>query len=315
MSTLSTTELITDVMDAFKVRFPILNNLSTDFSSDSARLGQTITARIAGLPTVQDYGVDGYESNAASANGLTTDVNVTLNRHKHVPVKIDYIDQISTKRDLYNETIGNLAYSLGREAFDHAMSLVTAANFTKNTVSADAASDKDVLDAITASMNGVGAAPVGRYGIVNSAVFNSLEADARISSGDYYGQRRGANSYGNLSNVSGFENIYEYPSLVAGAGKLSGFFATREAIVMASRLPTDVEQLANRVGIPSISKVDTVTDADTGLSLMGITWQKSGVFDVYTTLVWVYGMSAGAQGATTPAGKLTDYAGHRLVTP
>tara|TARA_R110001632_G_scaffold37851_1_gene95509 strand:+ start:685 stop:1626 length:942 start_codon:yes stop_codon:yes gene_type:complete len=312
MSTLSTTELITDVMDAFKVRFPILNNLSTDFSSDSARLGQTITARIAGLPTVQDYGADGYESNAADANGLTTDVNVTLNRHKHVPVKIDYIDQISTKRDLYNETIGNLAYSLGKEAFDHAMSLAAVANFSQATVSADAASDKDVLDAITASMNGVGAAPVGRYGIVNSAVFNALEADPRISSGDYYGQRRGANSYGNLSNVSGFENIYEYPSLVSGAGNLSGFFATREAIVMASRLPTDVEKLANRVGIPSISKVDTVTDADTGLSLMGITWQKSGVFDVYTTLVWVYGMSAGTQGGA--AGTLSDYAGHRLAS-
>ena len=312
MSTLSTTELITDVMDAFKVRFPILNNLSTDFSSDSARLGQTITARIAGLPTVQDYGADGYESNAADANGLTTDVNVTLNRHKHVPVKIDYIDQISTKRDLYNETIGNLAYSLGKEAFDHAMSLAVAANFSQATVSADAASDKDVLDAITAGMNGVGAAPVGRYGIVNSAVFNALEADPRISSGDYYGQRRGANSYGNLSNVSGFENIYEYPSLVSGAGNLSGFFATREAIVMASRLPTDVEKLANRVGIPSISKVDTVTDADTGLSLMGITWQKSGVFDVYTTLVWVYGMSAGTQGGS--AGTLSDYAGHRLAS-
>ena len=104
----------------------------------------------------------------------------------------------------------------------------------------------------------------------------------------------------------------EYPALVSGAGNLSGFFATREAIVMASRLPTDVEQLANRVGIPSISKVDTVTDADTGLSLMGITWQKSGVFDVYTTLVWVYGMSAGSQGGA--AGALSDYAGHRLAS-
>ena len=313
MSTLQTEELLTDVMDAFKVRFPLLNNISTDFDGSSAKLGQTITARVATLPSVQNYDpTSGYEANAADANGLTTDVSVTLNKHKHVPVKIDYIDQISTKRDLYNETIGNLAYSLGKEAFDHAMSLVVDAGFSHNVVESLANTDKDTLSSISAELNLNGAAPVGRYGIVNSATYNKLEADARISSGDYYGQSRTGNGYGQLSNVAGFENIYEYPDMPSNSVNLSGFFGTREAIVMAARIPNDVEQLANRVGIPSISKVDTVTDADTGLSLMGITWQKSGLFDVYTTLVWVYGMSAGRLGGAADTG--LDKAGVKLVT-
>lgn len=314
MSTLQTEELLTDVMDAFKVRFPLLNNISTDFDGSSAKLGQTITARVSSLPTVQNYDATnyGYETNAADANGLTSDVSVTLDRHKHVPVKIDYIDQISTKRDLYNETIGNLAYSLGKEAFDHAMSLIVDAGFSHNVTETLANTDKDTLSSISAELNLNGAAPVGRYGIVNSATYNALEADQRISSGDYYGQSRTGNGYGQLSNVAGFENIYEYPDMPTNSVNLAGFFGTREAIVMAARIPNDVEQLANRVGIPSISKVDTVTDADTGLSLMGITWQKSGLFDVYTTLVWVYGMNAGRLGGAANAG--LDKAGVKLVT-
>lgn len=77
--TLSTTELITDVIDAFKVRFPLMSAIGTDFSSDEAKLNQTITGRIVSLPSVQEYdATDGYKANSASANGLTTDVSVTL---------------------------------------------------------------------------------------------------------------------------------------------------------------------------------------------------------------------------------------------
>ena len=81
---------------------------------------------------------------------------------------------------------------------------------------------------------------------------------------------------------------------------------------MANRIPNDVEALANRIGIPAISKVDVVSDADTGLTFMGITYQDAGTFDVYTTLTWIYGVSAGAQGGTDLS--LTDKGGVRLCT-
>lgn len=313
MATLSTTELITDVIDAFKVRFPLMSAIGTDFSSDEAKLNQTITGRILSLPSVQDYnGTDGYKSNSASANGLTTDVSVTLNRHKHVPIKVDFLDQVSTKRDLYAETVGNMAYALGKEAFDYALGLVTEANFTNEVVATTANSDYDVLGSINKTLNTNGASATGRIGIVNSDVFQTLDADQRIASGDYHGQQRGASAYGVLSNVSGFESIFEYPDLPDNSQNLSGFFTDKTGIVMASRIPNDVEALANRIGIPAISKVDVVSDADTGLTMMGITYQDAGTFDVYTTLTWIYGVSAGTQGGS--AGALTDKGGVRLAT-
>jgi hypothetical protein len=313
MATLSTTELITDVIDAFKVRFPLMSAIGTDFSSDEAKLGQTITGRILSLPSVQDYdGTDGYKANSASANGLTTDVSVTLNRHKHVPIKVDFIDQVSTKRDLYAETVGNMAYALGKEAFDYTMGLVTETNFTNEVVATTANSDYDVLSSVNKTLNTNGASATGRIGIVNSDVFQTLDSDQRIASGDYHGQQRGASAYGVLSNVSGFESIFEYPDLPDNSQNLSGFFTDKTGIVMASRIPNDVEALANRIGIPAISKVDVVSDADTGLTMMGITYQDAGTFDVYTTLTWIYGVSAGTQGGS--AGDLTDKGGVRLAT-
>lgn len=313
MSTLSTAELIMDVIDAFKVRFPQLGLFGTDFSNKSAKLDQQLIARIGSVPGVQDYdATTGYTANAANANGLTVDVPVTLDRHKHVPIKIDYLETLSTKRDLYQETVGNMAYALGKEAFDHAMSLVLTTNFSQSSVFSLANSDKDMLTDVNKDMNKIGAADTGRYGIVNSDVFETLDNDARISSGDYYGQRKDGSAYGHLSNVAGFANIFEYPSMPTNAQNLSAFFGDRRSLVMASRIPTDMEALATRLGVPKIAKMEPVSDPDSGLTFLAITYQQAGTFDLYTTLAWIYGISAGNQGGAT--GALTDYAGHRLTT-
>lgn len=123
---------------------------------------------------------------------------------------------------------------------------------------------------------------------------------------------RQGHAHGHLRNVAGFEDVYEYPDLPANSENLSGYFGIRAGIVMSSRLPTNMSEVASRLGIPKIAKTEVVTDEETGLSLLGITWQKSGTFDLLTTMVWLYGISAGKQGGS--AGDLTDYAGHRLVT-
>lgn len=347
-NTLSQNELMMDVIDAFKVRFPLMSAISTDFSNEEATLGSTVTSRVMSLPTVADYGSsNGYENGATEANSLSTDIPVTIDRHKHVPVRVDYINQISTKRDLYNEAVGNLAYALGKEAFDTAMGMVVEHNFSQSTIEPTAQCDKDTLDGITAALNAKGVSPVGRFGIVNSDVYAGFEGDNKIASGDFHGQQRGSNAYGTLENVAGFERIFEYPSMPTNnhaAGdytrdeNLTGFFGDRTALTIAARIPADVERLANSIGIQSISTVETVTDPDTGLTLMGITFQKPGTFDVFTTLTWNYGLAAGSQACTSAmvdnratdatetntkatgygtaptAGTKLDFAGHRLIS-
>lgn len=313
MATLTNTvELVTDVIDAFKVRFPMLSAMATDFSSEEAKLGDTIRGRVSSVPSAQDYGANGYKDNASSANSLTEDVSITLNQHKHVPVKVDYIDQISTKRNLYNEVVGQMAFQLGKTMTDFVLGKVTQANFSHDLAGTTANSDYDALATATKILNANGAQPTGRYGIVNSDVFKSLETDERIASGDYHGQQRGGNAYGVLSNVGGFEAIYEYPDMPANSETLTGFFADRSALVIASRVPTDMDAVAQSLGVPSIAKTEIVSDADTGLSFMNITYQDPHTFDMYTTTTVIYGAYAGAEGGTDNSG--TDKGGLRLCT-
>ncbi len=92
----------------------------------------------------------------------------------------------------------------------------------------------------------------------------------------------------------------------------TGFFGTKESIILATRVPQDTNEIAKAAGIPQVASFETMTDPDTGLTLLGIKWIEQGTFDVYCTVTVMYGAVAGNQGGDT--GAKTDYAGHRLVT-
>jgi len=314
--TLSTAQILDLVMDAFKVRLPFLTSaFATDFSDEKAKLNQTVNARIAGLPTVQDYdATTGYKANAADSKSLMNDVPVVINRHKHVPIKLDFLDAASTVSQikLLEESTMNCGYVLAKSIADYCLSLVLAANFSQTSTFTTANSDLDMLANIREDLNAIGASTLGRFGIVNSAVMTTLTTDSRISSGDYHGQRIGAEAMGHLQGIQGFANIWEYASMPANAHNLTGFFGTRESIVLATRVPTDANEIAKAAGIPQIASFETLTDEDTGLTLLGIKWVESGTFDVYCTVAVMYGAVAGSQGGS--AGDMTDYAGHRLIS-
>lgn len=315
-ATLSAAIIAMDVIAAFKKRFPMLFAFGTDFSAESANLNQQITARIATLPTVRDYDAStGYKANAVNANDLLFDVPVTINRHKHVPVKVDFIEQLSTNRNLYQETMGNLAYALGKEAVDYGLGLATAANFSESTTETINNTDRDTLGKVRKAGNLRGMLPAGRVGIVNSDFFEALEIDSRIANKDYYGQQTGGEAYGHLRAVAGFQDIWEYPDLPS-TGNLSGMFFDRRAFVTASRLPNKGFDMAAAFGVPQMAKVEVVQDPESGLALLAITWQEQGTFDTYVTLAWMYGIVAGAQGAAAAAtsGTLTAGQTYRIAT-
>lgn len=314
--TLSTTDILELVLDAFKVRLPFLvNAFATDFSSERAKFNQTVNARIASLPTIQSYdATTGYKANATESKSLLDDVPVTIDQHKHVPIKLDFLDQASTVSEinLLEESTMNCGYVLAKSIADYCLGLVTAANFSETSTFTAVNSDLDMLQNVRQDMNAKGANTVGRFGIVNSAVMGTLTTDSRIASGDYHGQRINGEALGNLQAIQGFGNVWEYPDMPANSENLSAFFGTKESVILATRVPSDTSDVAQSMGIPQIASFDTMTDPDTGLTLLGIKWIEQGTFDVYCTVAVMYGAVAGKQGGS--AGDKTDYAGHRIVT-
>lgn len=211
--TLYEDELLATVLDKFKVQFPMLSKFTTSFSSGGVVLGQTVTARIRTAATVRDYdGTSGYQANAAESTSLMNDIPVTMNRHKHVPVKLDHIDVASSTINL-DEAAAEIAFDLGKEAVDYTLGLARGSNFSQSSEYSAANSDLDMTENIRGDMNTIGARQTGRFGIINTAVAGYLGVDSRVASRDYFGQLNGSTAFRGFQNVSGFENIWEYPSM------------------------------------------------------------------------------------------------------
>ena len=301
---LSPSEILVQTLDAFKTRVPALGTMSTDFSDDRSRLNQTIRGHIRTLPTVGDYGANGYFSNSNDAQALLTDVDVVLDQHKHVTLNLTHLKMLSdTKR---NEQIGDSAYVLGKSIVDSVLAKATAANLANSEVVSIANSDFDALNGARKALVQQGANLDALYGLVNSDFAASLNADTRIASGDYHGQESTSNALYSLSNVSGFRRVLEYPDLPDNGENLSGIFFDPRAMVVATRLPSDSTDLANSLGVPNVADTTAVTDPETGLSFLGIMHMQPGTLDLYLTVTVLYGSTVG--------GSALGNAGYRITT-
>jgi hypothetical protein len=311
-TTLTVSEILDDVLQAFTQRVPALSYFSTDMSAEQVMYGQTVIAHLPTVPTAYTHtAATGYAENAQSARDLLVDVPIVINTWKHVTIKLQTADVVQDRSKNYLKTIGNAGYVLGKTVVDFALSKVLETNFSRQTLEANADTDLETLNGIREDMNTYKAG-TPRYGIVNSATMSALNNDPRIASGDYHGQRIGADPYGKLVNLAGFNEIVEYAEFPANAENHAGFFFDSRAIAVATRLPMDGLDLAATMGIPAPVKREVVSDPQTGLSLAGFGWIDPINHYLYVTTTIMYGAVAGSQAGG--AGVMTDYAGHLLST-
>ena len=301
---LAPSEILVQTLDAFKTRVPALGMMSTDFSDDRSRKDQTIRAHIRTLPTVGAYGANGYFSNANDAQTLLTDVDLTLDQHKHVTLNLTHLKAISD--DKKNTQLSDSAYVLGKDIVDAALAKVLAANLTNTEIITSANSDFDALNSARKNLVSQGANVDALYGLVNSDFAETLNADTRIASRDYHGQEATTSGLAVLRGVAGFQEIREYASLPANGESLSAVFFDPRAICVATRLPSDSTELAASMGVPNIADTITVTDPDTGLSFMGILHMQPGTLDLFMTITVLYGTKVG--------GTELNNAGYRITT-
>jgi len=235
MPTLTSTLILKKTLKAYRTLFPFINKFNSDFTSEQLVLGQTAIAHIRSLPTVANYdATTGYANGATSARTLLTDLPIVVDSHKHVPVYLDHVDAISDEKESFPGTLEDQAYVLGKTMVDSITAKATTANFSYGTTAATADSDLDVIEAITTQLNGNGAAPRGRIGLVNSAVAQAIALDTRIGSKDYYGQLTGAGGLRMFTGVGGFEAIYEYPGLSSNNKATQTFTAATTDICTAT---------------------------------------------------------------------------------
>lgn len=314
MATLTTAEILVDLMDAFKKSVPALNTFTTDFSSERVKYNQQIIAHIASLPSAVDHNQsNGYFQNMGNARDLLTDVPVVINEWKDVNLKFRHADLIADRSTKYTETVNNAAYVLGKSMVDSVMAKIVAANISYSSVCANASANYSKLRTFATKLNANGAA-FERYLLTSPEFMSGLLADTIIASGDYFNQRQSSSPFATLTNVAGFREINEYVDFPGNSENLTAFGYEKRAVIIASRLPQDSVALAQERGVPVDAKIEVQTDADSGLSVLAIERLNTTTMDLELTFSVMWGSVVGRQGSSNAAGSILDKAGLRIIT-
>ncbi len=273
--TLTTSQVLIDVIGAFRRWFPGLAMLGTDFRAKPLKLNQTYIAHIASLPTAStfDRALGGYKNGAQDARGLLADVPVFVDNHSTCPLLWKHLDQIKDVKNEYGEVVGNAGFVIAKAASDTGVfAKMTSRFFTREVVSTVANCDYDWLQDLVTAGNAAGQLPTGRVLFVNCAVANILATDPRMISKDYAGQLLDGNAYRQWRNVGGFALIQEYPDLPPNNGPtltgITGVAATDVITKVAHGLVTGdpfvFATLGGGAGLAALTKYYVIKiDADT----------------------------------------------------
>jgi hypothetical protein len=219
--TLTPTIILQRTIAAFAVRCPAIMLFASEFTTERLKKDQQAIAHIRVRPTDSTYDANngGYKAGANSTRDLLVDVPLTMDQHKHVTIKLSHLHAIADSKIALEEHFRDSAEVLGKGFVDYLLGKANQQNFTYETIETVANSDRDMLGKVRKSMNSRGANASGRFMLVNSDVFEVLDADARITNRNNSGdQNLGGNPLGHLRNIAGFENIHEYPDLPSNNG-------------------------------------------------------------------------------------------------
>jgi hypothetical protein len=289
--TLAPGVLSMSMLQRLQKKYPPVNAFATDFSDKTAKFGEAITARVAVKPTVSDYSAaNGY----VAGNASTTDVPVTINKHKHVSLSFNSEEISGTNRKLTEEQLDGCVTAIGEQVLSDLFALVTLGNFTTTPVTETINNhDRETLTAVRKALTGAGAG-YPRNGFVSDEAFEKITNDAKIISSDYVKTDPDYEG-GIITNVAGFRQIFEYPDL-PNTSNMVGFYCNPAALVLATRLPDDPASLMADLGVPMTGVVVPVKDPKTGLTLLlryHYNMQR-GVLQM--DLVIMYGVALGVVG-------------------
>lgn len=270
-------------------RRPLLMDVVTDFSSEGARLNQTVYSRAIGLPTVQNFG-------ASPTDSAVTDYPVALNAHKQALFTFTAAEYNATGRNLVAEHATALSTAIGNHLVDAVAALITDA-FTSETTGA--ASNKTFSDLTTATklLNVAGVPDFGRRMWINSDFAEALSNDEVVME---HFDGNSTEAYSRWKNVKGFESITEYPGMPNNSVNLIGFAFQKNALLLATRVAINPAELVS-AGYPG--SIAVVTDPISGLSVVVNSWIDQSTLAVNTRIIVLYGVARGLVGA-----------GHKFVT-
>ena len=307
--TLSVPEILKDVLDAFTLDIPRFDWFTTDFSTDTAVLGDKGTAKISHVPVIGTYDGNngGFYNASQDVTTLIEDVPCWLNQMPIITIKLGWLTQLSSKVELYKEATRNIAYALRKQIFNSILASANV-NFSNSMTLAPQLVNADTVDGpIRSQLNFQKIFDTGRYMICGTPFAQALGADDRIRSKLFWAELNDSKGYRSWKDVGGFENIVEYPDLPTVAGGVLAMCFDKRAGVIVSRRIKDASDVARQLGVKPSMLFEQQTDPVSGLPITACSFQEAGTGDVYAALGCLVGTASGNQGGVP--GSITDNAG------
>lgn len=276
--------IVLRALDLLKLSFPALSGITTDFSAESARQGQAIKTRIVGVPSVVTLD---DSTGWSSSDATTTDVTVTIGQPKGVQIEYTSTELANTLRDIFGEQVEACHYALGKNMFDALYAVITAANFANATTKALATFTRNDVTAMAKALTGRGVSAMGRTLLLNQDYYEKLGQDSTIVNLAAYSMP-GVITQGDLPPVAKFA-ITEAVNL-PGTGNLTGFGFTKDALVLATRVPEDYTR-----ALPGASNgaVSVITNPITGMSVQKVDFVDHKLAKAYSRIAIAYGVAKG----------------------
>jgi len=270
--------------------FAPLNALTTDFSTDIASSGDSITTRIPTAVTAGDM-TTGYQTNATDV--VMVAKTVTLNQFKGFTYGFTDLERSKSEVDLNRLFIEPAMEAVGESVFGYIWDLVVNANFASTEVITAANFTRDDIADFNAKLTIAKALRGGRSVFMNSTYYASIVKT--LNSAEFPGQIEGK-AEAIAPRVAKFD-LFETTLADANAENLAAFAFQKNALLMSARTVVSDEMTAK-------AGVDTTTVIIPGL---GLPIQFRKWYDPDGTLY--YNMNV-LFGASVGVGT----AGHRITT-
>lgn len=226
--------------------FAPLRGITTDFSTDVASAGQSVTTRFATVPSVVDVTSVGY----APVAGDTTARTITLDQHQGVTLGFTDIEVLQSSINFERLFLAPMVQALGAKVFGDLWNLVTAANFTQTALSSTAANfdRQDVIDLATQLTSSAKAPKFGRAVLLNPAFYGAVLKTFISAEIPGITDFKANNT---IPRVSGFD-IYESDLCDANGENLAGFAMHSSALIMAARRVNPEAALQDSIEIAEV---------------------------------------------------------------
>ena len=272
-------QIAQQTLETLSAEMPIVSAFTTDFSSDVADVGESVSTRVASAVSAGDA-TSGYSATDVTSTAKT----ITLNKHKHFTAAFTDLEIAKGGMDMLERTFVQPAvHSVVNAMMDDLLALVLNATYSNNTVVTAANFGADDVATLAGDLTTLNVPRGGRAMVIKPAYYAALAKDNAIQASYAFGNP-GAIQDNNIPRVHGFD-VLEYSDIPANSENLEGFVCGKEALIIAGRQPALPENWAG--------SVESVQDPDTGITLQLRNWYEGKDGAQYITATLIYGVAAG----------------------